>query len=70
MKIIENSPTLGTGGPNPFVPMEDPHPMFPTLVDMRVALERVVVITPAIPTTTCKTSNQLDFLIQFPLFNF
>lgn len=29
----------GSGGPNPFLPMEDAHPMFPTLVDMRKALK-------------------------------
>lgn len=34
----------GSGGPNPFVPMEAAHPMFPTLVDMRSALERVVAL--------------------------
>ena len=41
---IENVYILGAGGPNPFVPMEDAHPMFPTLVEMRAALERVVEV--------------------------
>eukprot|EP01051_Picozoa_sp_SAG22_P002587 SAG22_NODE_117_length_19289_cov_12.242574_7_plen_409_part_00 len=34
----------GSGGPNPFLPMAAAHPSFPTLVQMRAALARVVEV--------------------------
>ncbi len=37
-------PEAGSGGPNPFVPMKDAHPMFPTLIEMREALQVSYVI--------------------------